>query len=325
MSGTYDRGVGAVCGALVGDAAGAPLEFTLPYPEDVDHALLFGGGGPFCVGPGQGTDDSELTMACVSGLLANSAPAAVALAQRYDAWFNSGPFDTGATCRRAFGTGLGTGDMEARFTAVMKLNYFSKANGALMRATPIAARYHASPDLDSMASLDARLSHPNPVCVDANRVYCATIAALIRTGDRAVALDLIDSMDDVEKEVRAMIAESRCGPPQDATVQAGYLKWGFTAALAHLRLGSTYEQAIRQVLSAGGDTDTNAAIVGGVMGALWGLQGIPQAWRDAVLLPASTDEHQRPPWLSSRQFLDLAPRLLGRECPVSGGDGGGDS
>jgi ADP-ribosylglycohydrolase len=31
---------------------------------------------------------------------------------------------------------------------------------------------------------------------------------------------------------------------------------------------------MREILTAGGDTDTNAAIVGGVMGAFWGLDNI---------------------------------------------------
>ncbi len=34
---------------------------------------------------------------------------------------------------------------------------------------------------------------------------------------------------------------------------------------------TSYDVAIKHMLREGGDTDTNAAIVGGLIGALWGL------------------------------------------------------
>jgi len=40
----------------------------------------------------------------------------------------------------------------------------------------------------------------------------------------------------------------------------------------------SYEEAMNQILLKGGDTDTNAAIVGGIMGAAVGLSNIPPAW-----------------------------------------------
>lgn len=41
-------------------------------------------------------------------------------------------------------------------------------------------------------------------------------------------------------------------------------------------------QAMNDILLLGGDTDTNAAIIGGLLGARFGLQGIPQNWRTTV-------------------------------------------
>ena len=54
-----------------------------------------------------------------------------------------------------------------------------------------------------------------------------------------------------------------------------------------------------QVLLLGGDTDTNAAICCGMLGALWGVQQIPDAMRAAVL----GCEDWRPAWLMPRQVL----------------------
>ena len=50
-----------------------------------------------------------------------------------------------------------------------------------------------------------------------------------------------------------------------------------------LRRGFTYPQAMEEVLKLGGDTDTNACIVGGLVGACWGKDGIKPEWIEAVL------------------------------------------
>lgn len=302
-----DRGVGALLGVAVGDAAGAPLEFSRPDAAAVDAALRFPGGGPFGVGPGQVTDDTELAMACMTALLAargSSKPGRelAHLARAYDGWFASGPFDCGTTCRRAFGTMREDASLAGRLQHVKTVNAQSKANGALMRCAPIAVAFHADPPrLDWMATMDARLSHPNPVCVDANKVYCAALGALVRTGDPDEALAIVDREADlVHPEVGEMIRASRRGPPTDCTGHEGHLKWGFVAALAHLRARSSFQTALRQILAAGGDTDTNAAIVGGMMGALWGASGIPRDWKAAVADASENDRHARPRWFSPR-------------------------
>lgn len=57
----------------------------------------------------------------------------------------------------------------------------SKANGALMRAAPLAVWGHRLPpaELAAAAAADVRLSHPNPACADASAAYCIALAHLI--------------------------------------------------------------------------------------------------------------------------------------------------
>lgn len=45
----------------------------------------------------------------------------------------------------------------------------------------------------------------------------------------------------------------------------------------------SYEQCIEQTLQFGGDTDTNAAIVGGMIGAYYGRSGLPKNMVDTLL------------------------------------------
>src|SRR5689334_932890 len=102
---TNDGALGAVLGALVGDAAGAVLEF-LGRPvraEDVDHAFTMPGGGTWEVAPGQVTDDGELTMSLLRGLAFAPDDPVPAVAARYAAWVAGDPFDIGATTAASLG------------------------------------------------------------------------------------------------------------------------------------------------------------------------------------------------------------------------------
>ena len=56
---------------------------------------------------------------------------------------------------------------------------------------------------------------------------------------------------------------------------AEFVRIGFTHAFFHLLEQSTFENALRETLAGGGDTDTNACIVGALLGALHGIDGIP--------------------------------------------------
>lgn len=51
---------------------------------------------------------------------------------------------------------------------------------------------------------------------------------------------------------------------------------------AWLRFGADYPSAIRSVIRCGGDTDTTAAIIGGIVGARVGVEGIPERWRSGL-------------------------------------------
>ena len=99
-----DWAIGSILGAFTGDAAGAVLEF---YPEtikrvDVDYALQFPGGGCFNVKPGQFTDDSEMALGMMRGLIKSEEFVdQVEIAKEYVKWYRSNPFDIGGTTANA--------------------------------------------------------------------------------------------------------------------------------------------------------------------------------------------------------------------------------
>lgn len=79
-------------------------------------------------------------------------------------------------------------------------------------------------------------------------------------------------------------------------------------------MGATYEAALFETLLGGGDTDTNACIVGGLIGAACGAGAIPDGLKEPVLSCDTLDGvHHRPEWLHSKQIPDLVKNLIGGE------------
>eukprot|EP01084_Bolivina_argentea_P138391 243641_1 len=63
-----------------------------------------------------------------------------------------------------------------------------------------------------------------------------------------------------------------------ATIYQGFIKIAFQRCCYYLLKGKSYSDTIRCVVGEGGDSDTNACIVGGLMGAYHGLSGIPSEY-----------------------------------------------
>eukprot|EP01127_Copromyxa_protea_P022799 TRINITY_DN8364_c0_g1_i1.p1 TRINITY_DN8364_c0_g1~~TRINITY_DN8364_c0_g1_i1.p1 ORF type:complete len:151 (-),score=30.16 TRINITY_DN8364_c0_g1_i1:736-1188(-) len=100
--------IGAILGACVGDAAGAPLEnlHCLPSRDQVLGAMSMSGGGAHRTAPGQVTDDGEQTISQARGLVACGKNFDVnLLAEAYVEWLNSMPFDAGMTTFETIGAG----------------------------------------------------------------------------------------------------------------------------------------------------------------------------------------------------------------------------
>lgn len=327
MTTREDRAIGAVLGALVGDAAGAVLEFFgRPIQrEDVDHAMTMPGGGTWAVAPGQITDDGELTMSLLRALAEDPDRPTEHAAVHYARWVASDPFDIGATTRTSLDClrdpdlariAETEGAFRAMTLAAQRRCMQSKANGSLMRATPLGVWGSNRERTITMtaAASDARLSHPNEACVGATMAYVGAVRHLIvQPGDAEGATAeayavLADARND---EVSGWLDEAKRNVVVPYTPQDGFVRIAFTHAFRHLMLGTTYEDALRETLGGGGDTDTNACIVGGLLGARWGASEIPRRMRDAVLeCTTSAGSHVRPDELHPRAAPELVRVVL---------------
>ena len=319
-SGSPDQAIaqGALLGALIGDAAGATLEFLgrAPTVAECERALCMVGGGVWGVAPGQITDDGELTLCLARSLSGQSRYDPDRAAQAYLEWYASGPFDVGMATRNAFSVQIRPGQRaSAGVTRAAKFNENSKANGALMRAAPLGVwGFRLSPKALAQAAIrDTNLSHPNPTCRYATVAYVLAMRHLVlnpRDATGALASARVALTHSDAQEVLHWLDEAQADKDPGYYPQAGFVRYGFTHAFRHLAKGSGYREALVETLHGGGDTDTNACIVGGLIGALHGVEGIPLAMRQALLNCDTELGNPRPEWLSTRNADALAIELL---------------
>jgi ADP-ribosylglycohydrolase/fructose-1,6-bisphosphatase/inositol monophosphatase family enzyme len=306
--GLLERAQGVLTGQLVGDALGSLVEFRRPDEIEAQYGetgpTSLADGGTFGTLAGQPTDDSEMALALARTILAEGRYDAEATARAYVAWARSGPFDIGGTTAHALHAALaeagsdavsdagsgarpGHGIAEAARRAAAEYAH-SQANGAVMRISPLALFAHRLPDhqIAELARSDASLTHAHPVCGDANALYCVTVAAAVREGlsaratyDYAVAWA---RTADLEPDVVKAIEDSETGPPEDFMRHQGWVLLGLRNAFHQLLTAADPREGVVDTVRRGGDTDTNAAIAGALLGAVHGVAGFPTQWLDRL-------------------------------------------
>ncbi len=285
-----DRAVGCLLGQVVGDSLGSQVAFraardiAADWPDGVRDIR---GGGTWNTLAGQPTGASELALALARMLAGRTDYDAGAAADAYARWFVSGPFDCGATTRRAFSAGAGA-DGHGAEAMRAAADRDSLANGSLMRVAPIGIRAGDPARAAAAAMQDSLLSHPHPVCVTACGAYAAAIAAGITGADRAGMLaqarTVAAGSGPEGAPVLDVLHRAEAGqPPGSPNHDTGRVLAALHNAFFHLATGQPVETALIQTVSAGGPTNTTAAIAGALLGAAEGRRGFPARWVLPVL------------------------------------------
>jgi len=296
-AGALSRAQGCLLGQLAGDALGGLVEFESAAAiaqRHPDGPRLLADGGTWNTIAGQPTDDSEMALALARSICATGRYDDETAARAYAAWYRSGPFDIGGTTEKALGAAAGRSPAEAGPGAAARARAAaardSQANGSLMRISPLAI-WGSHRDLDALAALahaDAQLTHPHPVCRDAAAIFVAAIAYAVRTGCtpaqcHAHALTWAQRRPGFNAEVEAVVELAAAKPPADFRSQQGWVLIALQNAFYELLNAGGVEEALVRTVRRGGDTDTNAAICGALLGAVYARDALPLQWRQALL------------------------------------------
>lgn len=290
-AGIMQRAMGCMAGTLVGDNLGAQVEFMEAGEIAKRFAvepLRMRDGGVWNILAGQPTDDGELALALARSLVKKGAYCIETAAQSYIDWLASEPFDVGNTTRQALlGPLLQLGSSTAQ-ACKAHASISSQANGALMRVAPIGIAAHGRPDLAACwARLDAQLTHPHPVCQEANAAFAAAIAVAIQGADRKgmfeSALSVLAKSEEGELIRGLLVAAASGERPADYQRQMGWVLIALQNAFYHLMAGDSAVAAITETIMQGGDTDTNACTVGALLGSVGGIASIDWGFVGAVV------------------------------------------
>ncbi len=108
-------------------------------------------------------------------------------------------------------------------------------------------------------------------------------------------------------------------PPADYQHQMGWVLTALQNAFYHLAAGTATEAALIQTVGCGGDTDTNAAIAGALLGAADGRSRMPIRWILPVLTCRADAglhvQHPRPDEYWADDLIDLTEALLLSRAP----------
>jgi len=236
-------------GAIAGDVIGSVYEAD--NVKTPDFGPLF---GRFS----QPTDDSVLTCAVAEWLLRQ---AGGDLPDRLKSWFRQFPY-------------AGYGGTFARWAnSSTRSAYSSWGNGSAMRASPVGFAFDTLDETLRQAARSADVTHDHPEGIKGAQTTASAIF-LARTGHPKAAI--------------RSFAESRFGydlsRPLDE-IRPGYCfdvscKGSVPEAIIVFLESRNWEDAVRQAISLGGDSDTIACITGGITAAYYG--GVPPAIRAEV-------------------------------------------
>jgi ADP-ribosyl-[dinitrogen reductase] hydrolase len=293
-AGVLARAQGCLLGQFAGDSLGRLVEFEsaeavrAQYPSGVRWLV---DGGHYRLLAGQPTDDSELALALARSIVKAGGYGEETTARAYASWYRSEPFDCGGTIAQALGPAASAKDAGEPVAAAARqaANVSKPTNGALMRVSPIAVAAALRPrgTAAEWARTDALLTHPNRLCQDANVVFAEAVGFAIRTGagpretwQQAVATAREMS---VSREIQKAVSDAQHAPPADYTSLAGWVLIALQNAFYQLLHAPGLEAGVVDTVARLGDPDTNAAIAGALLGAVYGRDAIPYQWLDRVL------------------------------------------
>lgn len=312
------RACGVLLGMAAGDALGAGYEFGPPMPATAD--VVMKGGGAFDWEPGEWTDDTQMALviaqAAVGGADLRHPEVVDAVAKGWYDWSLEAT-DVGHQTRKVLSRYGGSegfpsaSALHAESRALHEATGHTAGNGSLMRTAPVALAYLEDPEgLTEAAEALSSLTHFDPEAGEACVLWCHAIRHAVLTGELDVRIGLSQLHENRTDVWRKRLDDAEALSPSDFerngwVVQALQGAWSAIAstrgvgerAADHLRAG--LEAAVR----GGRDTDTVAAIAGGLLGAAYGAAAIPATWRRVL---------HGWPGLRARDLIGLAAQIVHR-------------
>lgn len=283
-----------IIGLLVGDAVGVPYEFLDRETIARHPAVDMIGYGTHQQPAGTWSDDGALTVALLVSLIHHPELDTIDLGRRFIQWYRQGiwaargeVFDIGIATRKAIA------HIEQDPTRPEQAggnDEYSNGNGSLMRILPLIYKLvnkDAATRLDWITRVSS-LTHRHPVSILGGLIYVeigiqllqsppsTTLKQCYQQACQHINVQYAD-YPEIERYQRLLSGEIDQFPIEEIS-SSGYVVHTLEASIWVLLNTSNYREAILQAVNLGEDTDTTAAVAGGLAGIYYGYEQIPKEW-----------------------------------------------
>lgn len=309
---------GGVFGTVVGDALGVPVEFSSREERREDPVKDMRAYGMHNQPKGTWSDDSSMMLATLDSIIYCGGIKYDDIMEKFRLWQRNGDytpygevFDVGVTCAEAisrFRPGIDPRECGRKGER-------SNGNGSLMRIMPVSLYFGLNDEYWSDAVTGdaaetvhdvSRLTHAHPRSQMACMIYTSICHELIYRDDRGMQQAIQNAIDktmefyskaagvfpwfdsDFAAELKADKYErlrdlEAFGDLADTEVRgSGYVVDCLEASVWCLLNSKSYADCVLKAVNLGEDTDTTAAVAGGLAGLYYGYESIPGEWIDAI-------------------------------------------
>lgn len=292
----------AIMGVVTGDALGTPVQFESRAQVEANPVSGMIGYRTFNMPPGTWTDDSALTLATMDSIIRTGRVVDVDIMNNFVKWLDDGEFTP-----YGFAFDIGRGTMEAIKTykagastlACGGRSARNNGNGSLMRIMPVVLycighnydHHRAIPTIHTISALTHAHSR---ACIACGLYYFMAHAivkcngSLIKrmqvgldagfayyeykgyTGDELGHFDRLRNLQDF------MMLYA------DDIKTTGYVVDTLEAAVWGLITTANLDDCLLKLVNMGYDTDSVAAVAGGLAGLYYGYKAIPTEWWEVI-------------------------------------------
>lgn len=281
---------GGLFGLAIGDALGATTEFMTEKEIRDKYGTIteIRGGGPWELKAEETTDDTAMTFAVVKGIMDNSIDPIESIGRHFLLWEKSKPKDIGVTIQKTIEHFTGNW-FRAAEEVHFELRGKSAGNGSLMRCLPIALAYSDIRKINELSARQSKMTHYDDTAAEACVIY-NRVASRVLTGESleaAIWAEIRGTRYDLDYS-----KEPGCPPD-------GFVFHTMEWVLYWLLNSKTFEEVVIGAANKGYDSDTIAAIAGGLKGLEVGFDRLPAIFVEALLERKVIEDYMQKCWLRS--------------------------
>jgi len=285
----------AFLGLAIGDALGVPYE--LAKREDLAKNPVTDMAGDLAHGQPAGTwsDDASMTFCTAEALITGFSARRMGL--NFLRWFDNNwwsargkAFGSGGTTRKALSAIRSGIPADRAGSSRVEDN----GNGSLMRILPLAffLKDHHVNERMKMVSKASMITHAHPIAVMACFYYVEFAIGLIHGKSRkevyeGLRVSIPKVMKDWEwpssdETFSRLLKQDIAELPESDINSSSYVVHTLEASIWCLMTTDTYEEAVLKAVNLGGDSDSTAAVAGGLAGIVYGVGQVPENWMESL-------------------------------------------